>query len=106
AGSNVSPREVESELESLAEVESAWVFGFPDAERGETVVAGLLLNAPIAAEQVLAIMNERLSSFKVPREIVMLDKDRIPLLATGKADRLAVRELVSREMDRRRVQRL
>src|SRR3546814_13970066 len=42
AGSNVSPREVESEIELLPGVASAWVFGLPDAERGETVVAGVL----------------------------------------------------------------
>ena len=100
AGSNVSPREVESELESLSEIESAWVFGFPDAERGETVVAGLLTVGDVDLDAVKALMTERLSSYKVPREIVLLSKDDIPLLATGKADRLAVREMVRRQTGR------
>ncbi len=100
AGSNVSPREVESELESLAGIESAWVFGFPHPDRGETVVAGLLTTGDVDTDEITKVMSERLSSFKVPREIVLLDKDEIPLLATGKANRLAVRDVIAKKTGR------
>lgn len=100
AGSNVSPREVESELEAFAAIESAWVFGFEDPERGEIVVAGILTTGAVDPEAIRRTLAKRLSSFKVPREIVILDKEEIPLLATGKADRLAVRGVVAQKRSR------
>jgi acyl-CoA synthetase (AMP-forming)/AMP-acid ligase II len=63
-------------------------------------VAGLLTSGDVDTEEITRVMSERLSSFKVPREIVLLDKDEIPLLATGKANRLAVREVVAKKTGR------
>lgn len=93
-GSNVSPREVETELERLPNIESSWVFGVPDAGREERVVAGILPLGDVDIDEVKAILAARLSSFKVPREIIRFADGEVPLLATGKPDRQAVFKLV------------
>lgn len=98
AGSNVSPREVESEMEALPGIASSWVFGVADADRGEAVVAGILVHSPVDIGAIRATLHERLSSYKVPQQIVLLAEHEIPLLATGKADRRAVREIVKAKL--------
>ena len=94
AGFNVSAREVETELERLPNIESSWVFGIPDADREELVVAGVLPLGEIDLDEVKETLAARLSSYKVPREIVLFTDDEVPLLATGKPDRRAILEII------------
>ena len=42
ASSNVSPAEVEMEMQALEEIEAAYVVGLPDQERGEIVAAAVV----------------------------------------------------------------
>lgn len=99
-GSNVSPREVETELERFPHIESAWVFGVPDADREERVVAGVLSLSEFDAQDLRAVLASRLSSYKVPSEIIRFADGEVPLLATGKPDRRAVLELVRSRLAR------
>ncbi|MCW1402116.1 acyl--CoA ligase [Novosphingobium sp. MW5] len=96
AGSNVSPAEVEMELMALDGIEAAYVFGVPDKERGQIVVA-----AVIAAEgqsldfaEVEAEMRRKLSSYKVPRRWVPITRAEVPLLHSNKVARRELAELV------------
>ena len=95
-GANVSPREVELALESFHEVALAFVMGVPRPDVGEHVVAALVAHSDgsIDLDAVGVHLAEQLSAFKVPRHIVVLRDDEIPWLASGKADRLRIRQII------------
>jgi acyl-CoA synthetase (AMP-forming)/AMP-acid ligase II len=97
-GSNVAPLEVEAEIEALPEVISAWVFGLPDEDRGQKVVAAVLPLEEADVDGIKATLAARLSSYKVPREIISLTAAEVPLLATGKADKRAVEAIVRQRL--------
>jgi acyl-CoA synthetase (AMP-forming)/AMP-acid ligase II len=96
SGNNVAPPEVEAVLKSFPEVADAHVLGVPDAERGE-VVAALVVSNPgaVDAEELRSRAREQLSNYKVPRWILVVDESAMPWLATGKPDRLAIRDLLA-----------
>jgi acyl-CoA synthetase (AMP-forming)/AMP-acid ligase II len=96
SGSNVAPREVESALEAFEEVGAAAVMGLPDPDRGE-VVAVALVPRPgrlIDADHVLRRLDKEISSYKVPRRVLVLKEDRVQYLASGKLDRIRIRALL------------
>ncbi len=97
-GANVSPREVEILLEAQPDVAQAYVMGVPDADRGEQVVAAIVPAAPGAldVDDLRRRLAAELSSYKVPRRFVILRDEEVPWLASGKADRLSIRDLLSR----------
>ena len=96
AGSNVAPREVELALAGYPGVRTALVFGLPDPERGEIVVAGVVPEEGVEldVEALLRHARANLSVYKVPREIVVLGDGDVPLLASGKVDRRTARAAV------------
>jgi acyl-CoA synthetase (AMP-forming)/AMP-acid ligase II len=93
-GANVSPREVELVLEGFTDVAHALVFGLPHPEMEEEVTA-VIVPAPGAspdADSIRARAHEQLSSYKVPTRIEFLtNEDKVPWLASGKPDKLAVK---------------
>lgn len=99
SGNNVAPPEVEAVLMSLPEVAEAHVLGVPDAERGE-IVAALIVPSPgaqVDLDDVLDRIRPELSNYKVPRRVVIAEAAEVPMLATGKPDRLAIRALLAVE---------
>jgi acyl-CoA synthetase (AMP-forming)/AMP-acid ligase II len=96
AGSNVSPAEVESAFLELPQVGAAFVFGIPASLRGEDVVAVVVRRGPdrLDVDELRAAAGQRLSGYKVPRQIEVLDDADLPMLPTGKVDLVALRELV------------
>jgi acyl-CoA synthetase (AMP-forming)/AMP-acid ligase II len=95
AGTNVSPREVEVALEAEPEVTRAVVVGIPAGSRGEDVAAAVVARHVTAAD-LAARLRETLSSYKVPRHLVVLaDDDELPWLDSGKVDRRALAERLS-----------
>ncbi|HET6811432.1 MAG TPA: class I adenylate-forming enzyme family protein [Acidimicrobiales bacterium] len=98
AGSNVAPREVELTLESFPEVGLAVVLGLPDEERGEIVAAAVVPKpgAHVDPVDLLQRADKELSSYKLPRRVLVLEEAELPQLASGKADRLRLRDMLSR----------
>jgi acyl-CoA synthetase (AMP-forming)/AMP-acid ligase II len=97
SGSNVAPREVEMALESFEEVGLAVVMGLPDPVRGETVAVALAPRpggAAIDPEHVLERLDKEISSYKVPRRVLVLGQGEVPYLPSGKPDRLRLRQMV------------
>jgi acyl-CoA synthetase (AMP-forming)/AMP-acid ligase II len=89
AGANVTPREVEVQLESQPEVQSAFVVGVPHPERGQNVAAVLVLNrgASLDAETCRSRLREQLSAYKIPRHFFFEDKAALPFTDSGKIDK-------------------
>ena len=92
-GEKIFPEEVEEALKGHAAVEDALVFGVPDERFGQRVVgvASLAPGASATAEAITADARERLASFKLPKELVLVA--RVPRAPNGKADYSAARKL-------------
>ncbi len=97
AGSNVSPAEVELEMQQLPGVHSAYVLGVPDADRGQLLVAAVVPRDGEELDPVTlgAALKARLSSYKVPREYVVLSREEIPMLHSNKVARRELAQLVA-----------
>ncbi|MCK9563774.1 MAG: fatty acid--CoA ligase family protein, partial [Bacteroidales bacterium] len=102
-GSNVSPAEVELEIQRLPDVHSAYVVGIPDSERGQLVVAAVVPRDEVTVDFELArkILSQRLSSYKVPREYVAIARDEVPMLPSNKVSRRGVEALVAKKLGRK-----
>jgi acyl-CoA synthetase (AMP-forming)/AMP-acid ligase II len=96
-GANVAPPEVEATLMRHGSITQSFVFGLPDAERGELVVAAVVPADPAVfdVDDLARYAHQDLSSYKVPRRWVVIDEGEIPLTATSKADRRALRQHVA-----------
>jgi long-chain acyl-CoA synthetase len=82
-GVNVAPLEVERALASCPGVEDVAVFGVPDERWGSRVCAAVVGTAP--PEVVVAHARERLSAYKCPKDVIVLDA--IPRSTMGKVRR-------------------
>ncbi len=92
-GEKVFPEEVEEALKEHAAVEDALVFGVPDERFGNRVVgvASLAAGASASADEVIGDAKRRLSSYKLPKELVIVE--RVPRAPNGKADYPAAKQL-------------
>ena len=93
-GEKVQPAEVEEALQADRSVSEAVVFGIPDPEWQEAVVAvvvGTRGKGP-NVEGLRRTCQEKLAGFKVPKRIVVVDG--LPLNRAGKPDLDALIELV------------
>ncbi len=70
-GVNIYPAEIEAELVALPGVADCAVFGIPDAEFGESLVAVVETEpgANLSAHAVRAALRSRLAGYKVPKRI-------------------------------------
>jgi len=91
-GEKISPREVDEILLDHPAVAQAVTFAIPHAKLGEEVGAAVVLNEGAAAtgNEIRDFISQRLTDFKVPRKIVILDE--IPKGATGKVQRIGLAE--------------
>jgi acyl-CoA synthetase (AMP-forming)/AMP-acid ligase II len=89
AGSNVSPAEVESVLDSMPEVLHSFVVALPHPVRGQVVAAAVVPanGARLSVEIIVAHARRNLSAFKVPTVIRLVAENDLPMLPTGKIDR-------------------
>jgi acyl-CoA synthetase (AMP-forming)/AMP-acid ligase II len=89
AGSNVSPAEVESVLDSMPEVLHSFVIALPHPIRGQVVGAAVVPShgARLSVETIVAHARRNLSTFKVPTVIRLIAENDLPMLPTGKVDR-------------------
>lgn len=95
-GFQVWPREVEEVIAEHPKVFEAGVAGIPDAYRGETVKAWVVLKPGETAdvEEIRSWCKERLAPFKVPTHVEF--RDELPKTTVGKILR---RELVKQHIE-------
>ena len=84
SGFNIVPREVEEVLFEHPKVQEAVVAGVPDAYRGETVKAYVVLRSGEAAtaDELIAFCAERLAPYKVPKQVEF--RSELPKTQVGK----------------------
>ena len=91
-GFNVSPAEVEEALLSHPDIADAAVVGIPRKDGGESVAASIVINegAAVTADEIRDFCRSRLTPYKVPRRIDIVDE--LPRNLVGKVQRRQVRE--------------
>jgi long-chain acyl-CoA synthetase len=94
SGFNVFPREVEEVLYQHPAVMEAGVVGIPDAYRGETVAAFIVLNTGYEVseqlkEEIVTFCKERLAAYKVPKRLEF--RSSLPKSIIGKILRRELR---------------
>lgn len=90
SGFNVYPREVESVLAEHPAVGEVAVVGVPDPRRGQGLVACVVPDgADLDIDDLRVYARSRLSAYKVPGRVLVLDE--LPVTATGKVSRAALR---------------
>ena len=92
SGYNIVPREVEEVLFTHPKVLEAAVVGVPDAKRGETVKAVVVLKDGQTAtvDEIRAYCKERLAPYKVPTQVEFAAK--LPRTQAGKVLRRVLAE--------------
>ncbi len=97
-GSNICPQEVEDAVAEHAAIEAVGVVGIHDLVHGENVRAYVTLRAgsvrPTSAE-LIRFARERVG-YKAPEEVVILTE--MPLNATGKVDREALKRMAAAQI--------
>jgi len=96
-GFNIYPREVEEVLYEHPSVQEAVAVGIPDAYRGETVKAYLVLKQgqEATSDEIVAFCRERMAKYKVPTAVEF--RDTLPKTIVGKVLR---RKLLEEEKER------
>ena len=102
AGSNVSPAEVEMELQALEDVEAASVVGLPDKERGQLLVAAVVAREGRSLDfaAIEAALRQRLSGYKVPRGWAQIAREDVPLLHSNKVARRKIAAMMAQRLGR------
>jgi long-chain acyl-CoA synthetase len=93
-GYNIYPANIESAIYSHPAVAEAIVIGVPDAYRGETVKAFVVLrgDATLTLKQLQVHLRNRLSPIEMPRQLEI--RQQLPKTIVGKLSRLELRREV------------
>ncbi len=99
-GFNVFPAEVESFLVTHPAIAQVAVLGVPHRALGETLEAFVVAapGATIEPRELIRFAREGIAGYKVPYAVTVLDE--LPLLASGKPDRRALRQAADRKAGR------
>ncbi|MBV8745777.1 MAG: AMP-binding protein [Xanthobacteraceae bacterium] len=91
-GVNIYPAEIEAQLIAMPGVADCAVFGVPDPEFGQTLVAVIQPgdDVSLTAEQVRSFLATRLAGFKIPRTIEF--RTQLPREDTGKIFKRKLRD--------------
>ncbi len=90
-GLNVYPREVESALLDHPAVADCAVTGLSDPDLGEIPVAAIVLREPASIPDLRAFARERVASYKVPRQLLIVGE--LPRNTMGKVLKAELRRL-------------
>lgn len=83
-GENIFAKEVELTLIAHPKVRDCAVFGLPDDDYGERVVAAIVSEpeSGVSAEELIAYVRATIAGFKAPRQVVFMDE--LPKTPAGK----------------------
>ena len=93
-GENVSAREVEINLEAETPwINTAIVFGVPDRQWGEAVIAMVELKpgSSVTEDELKKFCKDIMAGYKIPKRIIFIKPSEWILTPTGKFDKKALR---------------
>jgi acyl-CoA synthetase (AMP-forming)/AMP-acid ligase II len=99
-GANVSPLEIDAVIAECPGVKIAATVGIPHTTLGEMVVACVVpeVGATLDESQVRAFVSKRLSSYKVPRRVLIVHESDLTLTGSNKVKTAPLRELAARRV--------
>ena len=89
-GFQLAPADIEGVLLGHPAVRDCAVFGVPDFEDGEAVIAAVATCADVDAAELIALVGDSLANYKRPREVVFVPE--VPRLPSGKVLRRVLKE--------------
>lgn len=89
-GVNIYPAEIESEIIAIPNVRDCAVFGVPDSEYGERVIAVIESSGALNIADIRTQLKSRLAGYKIPREFVF--SLALPREDSGKIKKRLVRK--------------
>jgi fatty-acyl-CoA synthase len=94
-GEMVIPLEIEEVVNEHPLVAQALVVGLPDPRMGEVGCLCVVAKAPTPPQpqELIALCARRLARFKVPRHVIFVRADEIPLTVTGRPQKFKLAEL-------------
>jgi acyl-CoA synthetase (AMP-forming)/AMP-acid ligase II len=98
---NVSSAEVERVIRSEVKLKSVSVLGLQGGGTSETLVAALVPEdgVTVSIEDLRARLKSQLSSYKVPRHLVVMTAEELPMTASGKIYKPALRQLLVQKLE-------
>lgn len=96
-GFQVAPAEIEAVLHGHPSVSDCAVFGVPDAEDGESVVAAVTVTEPVSEDELIGLVGAELAGYKRPGRVLFVPD--IPRLPSGKVLRRVLKERYGRPSD-------
>ncbi len=93
-GVMVASREIEDCIYTLPQVAEVAVVGVPDEKWIEAVTAFVVPKEPITDEEIIQHVKNNLASFKVPKQVELVDE--LPRNASGKILKRQLREAVTK----------
>jgi acyl-CoA synthetase (AMP-forming)/AMP-acid ligase II len=99
-GANVSPLEIDAVLANAPGVRRAQTVGVPHDTLGEMVVACVVAQDGSALDEdgMREFLRQKLASYKVPRRVLFLREDELPLTANGKVKSGELRQLAGQRL--------
>jgi long-chain acyl-CoA synthetase len=89
-GVNIYPAEIEKVLVTLSKIRDCVVFGVPDKDFGEKLVAVIDSAEPIETDVLMSALKQRMAGYKVPKEYFF--SGRLPREDSGKIKKRLVRD--------------
>ena len=97
-GENIACPEVENAIYEHPDILEASVFGIPDERLGEILCSAVVLRegSNLNEDDLVKFLSDKLAAFKIPALIKFMDSN-LPLVASGKFDKPALREIFTQE---------
>ena len=95
-GENIYPAEIENALYKIKDIDECAVIGIPDKFLGENVCAFIKFKKKtfIKKERIISLLSDHLAKFKLPREIIILNKEiNFKQIPKGPTKKILYREL-------------
>ncbi len=99
-GENVSSKEVEEVIFKHEKVMQVAVIGLPDAYWGEMVTAVVVPypGMEVTEEELIAYCKENLAGYKVPKKVIVISMEEMPVNPSGKILKRELRSRFAREL--------
>jgi steroid-24-oyl-CoA synthetase len=95
-GENIAPAAVEQGLSGIAGVVESAVFGVPHQDLGEEVMAVVVVEKDLTADDLARELRSRLASFAVPSRW-RIEREPLPTTHSGKIDKKALMKTLAAE---------